>query len=140
MPDDTETGMKKFTLISTISDNDSGHYSGEAVSSDSSFRFTDSSRCLHINIIITPSNRQVYASVSQNTLVNHVKQKLFDAYGHQITNSINYGLFLPESNGKKEKFLEEDRPISAYVTGGPGITLEVCEIFFNLTGVSLSLR
>ncbi|KAM7542539.1 hypothetical protein Aperf_G00000003945 [Anoplocephala perfoliata] len=37
---------------------------------------------------------------------------------------MNYGLYLPPSNGKNGKFLEEDRPISAYITDDSSSNLE----------------
>ncbi len=117
--------MKKFTLNSQLSDTDSGRYSGGATSSDSSFRMQDPSSSLLIKISVTPLGKQVYVSASSKALVNHVKQRLLDEFGRQINDSINYGLFLPPTNGKNGKFLEEDRPISAYLTDESSFILEV---------------
>nr|CDS27139.1 SH3 and multiple ankyrin repeat domains protein [Hymenolepis microstoma] len=107
--------MKKF-INSQSSDTDSGRFSGGATSSDSSFRVQDINSNILIKISITPLSKQVYASISPKALVNHVKQKLLDDFGSQINNSINCGLFVPPANGRNGKFLEEDRPISAYIT------------------------
>ncbi|KAL5968534.1 SH3 and multiple ankyrin repeat domain protein 3, partial [Taenia solium] len=115
--------MKKF-INSQSSDTDSGRFSGGATSSDSSFRVQDVNSTLLIKILITPLSKQVYASVSSKALVNHVKQKLLVEFGPQITESINYGLYVPPSNGRNGKFLEEDRPISAYITDNLSSNLE----------------
>ncbi|CDS39377.1 SH3 and multiple ankyrin repeat domains protein [Echinococcus multilocularis] len=115
--------MKKF-INSQSSDTDSGRFSGGATSSDSSFRVQDVNSTLLIKILITPLSKQVYAFVSSKALVNHVKQKLLGEFGSQITDSINCGLFVPPSNGRNGKFLEEDRPISAYITDDLSSNLE----------------
>ncbi|VDD74981.1 unnamed protein product [Mesocestoides corti] len=116
--------MKKFTINSQLSDTDSGRFSGGATSSDSSFRVQDPCNALLIKISIPFLSKQVYASALSKALVNHVKQKLLDEFGNQITDSINYGLFIPPANGRNGKFLEEDRPISAYVTDESSCVLE----------------
>ncbi|KAL5107688.1 SH3 and multiple ankyrin repeat domain protein 3 [Taenia crassiceps] len=115
--------MKKF-INSQSSDTDSGRFSGGATSSDSSFRVQDVNSTLLIKITISHLSKQVYASVSSKALVNHVKQKLLVEFGSQIKDSMNYGLFVPPSNGRNGKFLEEDRPISAYITDNLSSNLE----------------
>lgn len=123
--------MKKFINCQS-SDTDSGRFSGGATSSDSSFRVQDINNSLLIKILITPLSKQVYASVSSKALVNHVKQKLLDDFGSQINDSINCGLFVPPANGRNGKFLEEDRPISAYITDDSSSNLEVIIQFYYL--------
>ncbi|VDL63353.1 unnamed protein product [Hymenolepis diminuta] len=115
--------MKKFINCQS-SDTDSGRFSGGATSSDSSFRVQDINNNLLIKILITPLSKQVYASVSSKALVSHVKQKLLDDFGSQINDSINFGLFVPPANGRNGKFLDEDRPISAYITDDSCSNLE----------------
>lgn len=131
--------MKKF-INSQSSDTDSGRFSGGATSSDSSFRVQDVNSTLIIKILITSLSKQVYASVSSKALVNHVKQKLLMEFGPQITDSINCGLFVPPSNGRNGKFLEEDRPISAYITDNLSSNLEVFCSLVHLLFDSSSLE
>ncbi len=117
--------MKKFTLVSQNSDTDSGRYSGGATSSDSSFRMQEGKEVLYIKIKIPVlSGRQLYISASNKALVYHVKQKLLEQFGDQLRDNANYGLFIPPANGRNGKFLEEDRPISAYITDETNNTLE----------------
>jgi len=42
-----------------------------------------------------------------------------------LKDELNYGLYLPESNGRSGKFLDEERPLRDYPLSGPVALLEV---------------
>ena len=47
----------------------------------------------------------------------------------ELEESFNYGLFMPPSNGKAGKFLDEERRLSEYALPGPIGYLEVSSCF-----------
>ena len=49
----------------------------------------------------------------------------------ELQESFNYGLFLPPSNGKAGKFLDEERLLSEYPMSGPIGYLEVSLAYFT---------
>ena len=44
---------------------------------------------------------------------------------NSLKDALNYGLYLPESNGRTGKFLDEARPLRDYSLSGPVALLEV---------------
>jgi hypothetical protein len=50
----------------------------------------------------------------------------------ELQESFNYGLFMPPSNGKAGKFLDEERRLSEYPFSGPIGYLEVRPMWTDL--------
>ena len=48
-----------------------------------------------------------------------------------LKDGLNYGLYLPESNGRSGKFLDEERPLRDYPLSGSIALLEVSVIDFD---------
>jgi len=44
---------------------------------------------------------------------------------NSLKDGLNYGLYLPESNGRSGKFLDDARPLRDYPLSGPVALLEV---------------
>jgi len=54
---------------------------------------------------------------------------------NSLKDELNYGLYLPESNGRSGKFLDEERPLQDYPLSVPVALLEVCVVEFHLLNV-----
>ena len=48
---------------------------------------------------------------------------------NSLKDGLNYGLYLPESNGRSGKFLDEARPLRDYPLPGPVALLEVSMVY-----------
>ena len=54
----------------------------------------------------------------------------------ELEESFNYGLFMPPSNGKAGKFLDEERRLSEYALPGPIGYLEVSsDLYFSVINI-----
>ena len=56
---------------------------------------------------------------------SEINFRIFHPFPQELSESFNYGLFLPPSNGKAGKFLDEERRLSEYPFAGPIGYLEV---------------
>ncbi len=65
-------------------------------------------------------------------LVWTVKQRVLATCGHELKDSLNYGLYVPSSKIKAGKFLDEERPLLDYPFASPVGQLEVQNIGSNV--------
>ncbi|KAF6779309.1 hypothetical protein AHF37_01076 [Paragonimus kellicotti] len=115
--------MRKFTLPFG-SDGDSNHSVQSAhVVSDLGLE-TELPRITTLNILLVTMNKRTTLKVIGDAVLLDIKCKLLKAFGSQIIDGQNMGLFLPSEGGKMGKFLEEERLLSEYTGERTHVDLE----------------
>ncbi|XP_062510285.1 SH3 and multiple ankyrin repeat domains protein 2-like isoform X2 [Corticium candelabrum] len=81
------------------------------------------SRGLVVRISIPDQNLQKCLMLNPYDTVGAAKDQMLTRLAKDVDDAVNYGLYLPPSNGRSGKFLEEDRPLADYSLHHP-IALE----------------
>ncbi|KAF7233676.1 hypothetical protein EG68_05044 [Paragonimus skrjabini miyazakii] len=115
--------MKKFTLPFGT-DGDSNHSVQSAHAVNDLGLETELPRITTLNILLVTINKQTTLKVIGDAVLLDIKCKLLKAFGSQIIDGQNMGLFLPSEGGKMGKFLEEERLLSEYTGERTHVDLE----------------
>ncbi|KAF5403108.1 hypothetical protein PHET_03660 [Paragonimus heterotremus] len=115
--------MKKFTLPFGT-DGDSNHSVQSAHAVNELGLETELPRITTLNILLVTMNKRTTLKVIGDAVLLDIKCKLLKAFGSQIIDGQNMGLFLPSEGGKMGKFLEEERLLSEYTGEKTHVDLE----------------
>ncbi|XP_067674841.1 SH3 and multiple ankyrin repeat domains protein 3-like isoform X2 [Haliotis asinina] len=95
------------------------NYSTYSHSEDNPFSPDSQTGTVYIRIAIPELKIQKCLQFQLDDSVYQAKQRILAAFSKDLRDSINYGLYLPPTNGRAGKFLDEERLLQEYPLQGP---------------------
>ncbi|XP_046359225.2 SH3 and multiple ankyrin repeat domains protein 3-like isoform X1 [Haliotis rufescens] len=95
------------------------NYSTYSHCEDNSFTPESQTGTVYIRIAIPELKIQKCLQFQLDDSVYQAKQRILAAFSKDLRDSINYGLYLPPTNGRAGKFLDEERLLQEYPLQGP---------------------